>query len=269
MRVLFVIHELALNGAVTALLAQVRALRAAGEEVAVLTPALTGPAAALREAFAATGARLVERAAATEYDVAVGCTVFAAEALGRLVGHLPLVWWIHEGMAGVTFTGANPAVQQLLGRVDRLVFPSRGAVERIWPVLLGALPPGRVEVIPALVPFPEPGPVADKPPGRVRVLCVGSIYPRKRQGDLVAAIAALGPAAPVECVLAGEMVAIEPAAESLIAAGADRFHRTGGLEPADGDRKPAPAGAAGYSRAGRGAPLWSGAHHRPVHRRAA
>jgi hypothetical protein len=59
MRVLFIIHELALNGAVTALLAQTRALIGAGEQVSVLIPPLHGPAAALQEMFLAAGARLV------------------------------------------------------------------------------------------------------------------------------------------------------------------------------------------------------------------
>lgn len=232
MRVLFVIHELALNGAVTALLAQVRALAAAGNQVTVLAPAVTGRAAALREDFLAAGAAVVARTTAAEHDVAVGCTVFAAEALATLVGHLPLVWWIHEGEGGVEYLVARPAMRQLLGRVDRLVFPGRGTVERVWAGLLGGLPPGRADVIPALVAPPVAGPAAAKAAGRVRVLCVGSIYPRKRQGDLIAAVAALGPAAPVECVLAGERVQLDPAAESLIAANADRFLLPGGLAPA-------------------------------------
>ena len=232
MRVLFVIHELALNGAVTALLAEVRALAAAGEQVTVLAPAVTGSAAALREEFLAAGAAVVARAAAAEHDVAVGCTVFAAEALGKLAGHLPLVWWIHEGQVGVEHVIARPMMRQVLGQVDRLVFPSRGTVERVWAGLLAGLPPGRVEVIPALVPPPIAGPAVVKASGQVRVLCVGSLYPRKRQADLIAAVAALGPGTPVECVLAGEQVLLEPAAESLIAAHAHRFVLPGGLPPA-------------------------------------
>ncbi|HUC19752.1 MAG TPA: glycosyltransferase family 4 protein [Acetobacteraceae bacterium] len=231
MRVLFITHELALNGAVTALLAQTRALIAAGEQVSVLTPPLMGPAAALRKTFLAAGARLISKAEAREHDVAVGCTILAADALARLVGHLPVVWWIHEGAIGVQYMMANPGAYQLLDRVNRLVFPSRGTVDHVWAVLLSPLPPGRVEVIPALVSPPVPGVAAEKAAGRVRVLCVGSIYPRKRQADLLAAIVALGPSAPVECVLAGERVMLEHAAQSLLTAHANRFVLTGGLTP--------------------------------------
>ncbi len=231
MRVLFLIHELALNGAVVALLSQVRHLVETGARVSVLTPALDGSAAALREEFVSAGAELIGRTSTDEHDVAVGCTVFAAEALAGLVGRIPLVWWIHEGRAGMQHVLAHPKVAALLGAADKVVFPSRGTVERIWAPLLSSLPPGRVQVIPALVPPPEPGPAAPKPAGRMRVLCVGSVYPRKRQVDLVRAVAALGSDAPVECVLAGELVRLDPPGDAIVAADPGRFVLSGGLPP--------------------------------------
>ena len=232
MRVLFVIHELALNGAVTALLTEVRALTAAGAQVTLLVPELAGDAAALVPDFAAAGAAIRTRTAAADHDVAVGCTVFAVDALASLAGHLPLVWWIHEGMAGVRHVLGHAAGMGLLGRVERLVFPGRATVEQVWAPLLAGLPPGRVEVIPALVPPPGPGAAAEKPAGRLRILCVGSVYPRKRQADLIGAVAALGPAAPVEVVLAGAVVRLDPPGEALAAADPGRFHLAGGLAPA-------------------------------------
>ena len=232
MRVLFVIHELALNGAVTALLAQIRALVAEGARVTVLTPPLDGEAAALRAEFAAAGATLVAATTAADHDIAVGCTVFAADALGALAGALPFVWWIHEGMAGVRHVLAHKDGMRLLGGAARLVFPARATVEQVWAGTLLGLPPGRVEIIPALVPSPEPGPAAPKPDGRVRVLCVGSVYPRKRQADLIAAVAAFGPAAPVECVFAGSLVRLDPPGDRLAAADPDRFRFAGGQTPA-------------------------------------
>ncbi|MDE2005394.1 MAG: glycosyltransferase family 4 protein [Rhodospirillales bacterium] len=232
MRVLFVIHELALNGAVTALLSQTRALLARGDEVTLLVPELAGDAAALAEDFRAAGARLATRVTAAEFDVAVGCTVFAADALAALAGHLPFVWWIHEGLAGVRHVLAHPSGLGLIGRAARLVFPGRASAEQTWAPLLAGLPPGRVEVIPALVAPPDSGPAAEKPAGRLRILCVGSVYPRKRQSDLIAAVAALGPAAPIECVLAGAVVRLDPPGEALAAADPARFRLVGGLAPA-------------------------------------
>ena len=231
MRVLFVIHELALNGAVTALLAQAGALAAQGARVSVLTPTLTGEAAALREAFTEAGVTLITSADTADHDIAVGCTVFATDALAALAGRLPFVWWIHEGMAGVRHVLGHADGMRLLGAAARLIFPARATAEQVWGGLLLGLPPGRVEVIPALVPPPVPGPAAEKPAGRLRVLCVGSVYPRKRQADLVAAVTALGPAAPVECVFAGSVVRLDPPGDRLAAADTERFRFPGGLAP--------------------------------------
>ena len=236
MRVLFVIHELSLNGAVTTLVSQVRHLAAAGARVTVVTPKLEGAAAALQPAVCAAGAALVTETTTDEHDVAVGCTVFAAEALAGMVGRLPLVWRIHEGWAGVQHVLANPKAVALLGAVDRLVFPSRGAVERIWAPLLSGLPPGRVAVVPPLLPPPEAGDAAPKAAGRKRVLCVGSIHPRKRQGDLVRAMAVFGPSAPVECVLVGERLQLDAPAEAIVAAHPERFVLPGALPPEEVQR---------------------------------
>ena len=236
MRVLFVIHELSLNGAVTTLVSQVRHLVAAGALVTVVTPQLEGAAAALRADILAAGATLVTGTTTDEHDVAVGCTIFAVDALAGMVGRLPLVWRIHEGWAGAQHVLANPKAVALLSAVDRLVFPSRGVVERIWAPLLSGLPPGRVAVVPPLLPPPEAGEAAPKATGRKRVLCVGSIHPRKRQGDLVRAMAALGPTAPVECVLVGERGQLDPPADTIVAAHPERFVLPGALPPEEVQR---------------------------------
>jgi glycosyltransferase involved in cell wall biosynthesis len=229
MRAVFIIHELSLNGAVIALLQLVRRMRAGGDSVAILTPRLTGAATALEGAFREAGAEIVTSVVRNQYDVAVGCTIFAAGMLGRLVGRMPTVWWIHEGQIGVNILIGRPSAMQTLMGVGKLIFPSRGVVERIWSPLLGRLPPGRVEVIPCAVPPPPPGPAMARQPGRARVICVGSICPRKRQVDLVQAIARLQ-GAPLECILVGENLGLDPPGDELVAAHPDRFVLTGGIQ---------------------------------------
>ncbi|MEO9191040.1 MAG: hypothetical protein ABI224_13740, partial [Acetobacteraceae bacterium] len=108
MRVLFIIHELAFNGAVVALYEQARRLLADGHAVRVLTPRLEGSAAALLGRFEAAGIAVGHSVAWAEHDVAVGCTVFTADALFDLIGRVPVVWWIHEGLAGVRMVLAQP-----------------------------------------------------------------------------------------------------------------------------------------------------------------
>ncbi len=230
MRVVFSIHELALNGAVTALLQQVRHMRARGDSVTIATPPLTGAAAALEAPFRETGAEIVNTLSVDQHDVAVGCTVFAAEVLEQLAGRMPTVWWIHEGRAGLHAVIGRPPAMQTLMRVGKLIFPSRGVVERIWTPLLANLPPGRVEVIPPSVAPPPHGEAVARQPGRARVVCVGTLYPRKRQVDLVRAVSMLH-GAPLECVLIGDHVALDPPADELIRADPARFVLTGGLQP--------------------------------------
>jgi glycosyltransferase involved in cell wall biosynthesis len=229
-RALFVIHELALNGAVTALLQQVRRMRARGDHVTVATPQLEGPVAALLPQFRETGAEITRVLDLKGHDIVVGCTIFVGGVLQSCVGRLPTAWWIHEGRVGVEILLGRPQGRQLLQRVGKLIFPSRITMERIWAPLLVGLPPERVEVVPCFVPRPAQGPPAPKRPNRGLVVCVGSVYPRKRQVDLLRAVAML-PNAPLDCALVGEFTALDAPGDDIVRSDPARFILTGGLAP--------------------------------------
>jgi glycosyltransferase involved in cell wall biosynthesis len=230
MRALFFIHELGLNGAVIALLHQVRALRARGHAVTIVTGPLDG-GAPLEAAFRDTGAAIAHDLPADAHDVAIGCTVFAADRLNELTGKIPTAWWIHEGRAGIQAMFDHPAWLPTVLRVDKLIFPSRGVVERIWTPFLGQALPGRVEVVPNIVPPPAPGGPARRRPGlHGRVVCVGTVCPKKRQVDLVLAVGLLN-RPPVECVLIGDNLELEPTGHEVIRLRSDQFVLTGPLPP--------------------------------------
>lgn len=206
-------------------------MRARGDQVTVATPALNGPGAALLAEFVATGANMTHVIDASGHDIVVGCTLFTATAMRACVGRIPTAWWIHEGRAGVTEIAGKPGMLQTLHRVGKLIFPSRVVAERIWHPLLGTLPPGRVDIVPCAVPPPPPSvaPV-EKREGRARVLCVGSVYPRKRQTDLLRAVAML-PGAPLDCVLVGQVTALEAPGGDIVKSDPDRFILAGGQTP--------------------------------------
>ncbi|MGH7211161.1 MAG: glycosyltransferase, partial [Acetobacteraceae bacterium] len=227
---LFIIHELAFNGAVVALYEQARRLLANGHAVRVLTPRLDGPAAAQLNRFEAAGIAVAQSAVWSEHDVVVGCTIFAADALFDLIGRRPVVWWIHEGMAGVRTVLTQPKAAQVLARADRLVFPSHAVAERLFGSLLAHATPNRVEIVAGIVGPPVPGEAAPKAVGSIRILCVGSIYPRKRQTDLVQAVARLRGAA-LECVLVGDLHTIDEPGASIVQSDPVRYRMTGGLAP--------------------------------------
>src|SRR5579883_165789 len=230
MNILFSIHELALNGAVIALLEQARRLRDRGHGVHVITPALEGPAAALRERFERAGIVLTQSAALDGFDVVIGCTIFAADALHAALGRKPIIWWIHEGYAGLRHILSNPRSAELFARADGLVFPSRAVVETVYAPLLEGAAAGRIEIVPGIVEPPPPGARAEKADGVIRILCVGSVYPRKRQSDLIQAVAALR-GSPIECVFVGHYFAIDEPGKSLADGHPSRFVFPGALMP--------------------------------------
>lgn len=231
MRALFFIHELGLNGAVIALLRQVREMRARGHTVSVLTGPLGSVAAPLERAFQDTGATIVHEFPVEAHDIAIGCTVFAADRLNEVIGRMPTAWWIHEGRAGIQAMFERPASLPTLHQVDKLIFASRGLVERVWAPHLREVLPGRVEVIPYIVPPATEGGEARRRPGiQGRVVCVGTVCPRKRQADLVLAVGLLNKPS-VECVLIGDDLEMEPAGREVICLRPDRFVLTGGLPP--------------------------------------
>lgn len=230
MRALFIIHELALNGAVVALLEQARRMVANGHRVTVLTPPLEGGNAALLHRFHEAGVQVVNTAVAADHDIAVGCTVFAADALHDLLEHLPIVWWVHEGRAGAHYILTHPKAARVMERAGKVIFPSRSVAERVCAIVLGSQTPVHVDVVPGLVPAPPSVASAAKPPGHLRVLCVGTVYPRKRQTDLVQAVAMLR-GRPIECVLVGEVVhPLGGPGEQIARASPERFKLTGGLQ---------------------------------------
>lgn len=227
MHILFAIHELAPNGAVVALLRMVQHLRARGHQVTILRPAASGPAAALEPEFRGVGATLASQVSNfARFDVAVGCTIFADKIMGHLAGTIPTLWWIVEGLLGPAILRERGGLAAL-HQVDRLVFPTAPIHELYWQPLLGQLPPGRVEVIAPAVP-PPPGQPKPRDGVAFRVVCVGSVYPRKRQADLVRAVAQLDRPG-LHCVLVGQFFELEGDADKLVKAQPERFTVTGVL----------------------------------------
>jgi glycosyltransferase involved in cell wall biosynthesis len=68
--------------------------------------------------------------------------------------------------------------------------------------------------------------------GPLRVACVGSIYPRKRQADLIKAIALLRNLS-IECQLVGQMVSLDDEATEIARKSPKRFNFVGQLPHAE------------------------------------
>ena len=52
--------------------------------------------------------------------------------MGNYVGKTPTVLWVHEGIAGVMMVMGSGTAKHVVQNVSKLIFPSRGVVERLW-----------------------------------------------------------------------------------------------------------------------------------------
>jgi glycosyltransferase involved in cell wall biosynthesis len=191
---------------------------------------LSGPAAALSSKFEEAGAELGNSFQLKSFDVVIGCTAFCEKFLHKIVGKIPTIWWIHEARAGFEHVVRSDIALNTLRKVDKIIFPTDSMVETVWPSVLNTLPAGVVEVIPYAVPPPIKNLRIERPRSRFRIVCVGSIYPRKRQADLIRAVHVVGPEK-IECVLIGQFFGLGSFDENIMRDNKETFLMTGGVQP--------------------------------------
>jgi glycosyltransferase involved in cell wall biosynthesis len=160
-------------------------------------------------------------------------TVMAARYVLQTAPTARTVWWIHEGEVGLPILVKSPGSGRAFAAAHAVIFPSAAIRDRVYRSFLLGVPETRLHVVPpGLDPLdaaPEADPSTDRP---IRVITVGSIYPRKRQADLIRAIARLSDL-PVECLLVGGMVQLEKDAVELFKASPGRFAFTGQIAHAE------------------------------------
>ncbi len=234
MRVLLVTHALDTTGATASLLDAATCLTAVGHRVAVLMGENL-PAEKLGQlhGFTEAGIAVIHGFTLDQFDVLVANPLFSAEIILKVAGHLPIMGWIHEGMAGIRMILKQPDALKALHRTNGLVFQTRHGAELYHSLLVG-YPVDQISAVPCAVPMPVPaaGPVASKPAGKIRIVYLGSVYPRKRPSDLVNAVKGLNNPA-VECLFIGEPYTMAPEIETLMVQSPAMFQRTGRLSEAD------------------------------------
>ena len=188
----------------------------------------------LRAAYAASGVTLAARFKVDRETVVVCNTLLAAPYVLQVSGVAPTIWWIHEGEPGVTLLLTHPDAAQAFHRAHAVIFPSATIRDRVYKSFLLGVPDQRLHIIPpGLDPLgpdePPPEPATDR---ATRVICVGSIYPRKCQVDLIMAIARLADL-PIECLLVGRAVDLPGEAREIVEAAPRRYALTGELPHAE------------------------------------
>ncbi len=232
MRVVLLGGEFSMTGAGLLLFRWAAHLRRRGHDVvAVHEPNAAGP---LRDAYLAEGATLSERCEINPDTLVICNTVMAARYVLQTAPTARTVWWIHEGEVGLNILANNPNSQRAFGAAHAVIFPSAAIRDLVYRSYLLGVPASRLHVVPpGLDPFDPTQVPAESPGDRpIRVISVGSIYPRKRQADLIRAVARLTDV-PMECLLVGQKVQLEDEALALAQSAPNRFAFAGQLAHAE------------------------------------
>jgi glycosyltransferase involved in cell wall biosynthesis len=223
MQVVLLGTEFGMTGAAMLLLRWAAHLRRRGHEVVAVHDAkAAGP---LRDAYLA----LAQRFDVDGRMLVICNTVMAARYVLQTAPTARTVWWLHEGEAALSILVRNPGAERAFHAAHAIIFPSAAIRDRVYRSYLLGVPEARQHVVPPGLDPLDPAQVAAEPSPQhrpIRVISVGSVYPRKRQADLIRAVARLTDV-PIECLLVGAMVQLEPDAVALAKAAPDRIAFTG------------------------------------------
>jgi glycosyltransferase involved in cell wall biosynthesis len=215
MHIVLLNTEFSMNGAALLLFRWAEHLAKAGHRITgVHQAAAEGP---LRDAYLAIGAELTERCVVDRNMVAVCNTLMAAPYVQQVAGAARTIWWIHEGEISLGLLASNPNAIAAFRRAHAIILPSAAIRDRVYRSYLFGVPEQRVHIVPPGIdpigaPSRDPGPAPPERP--VRLISVGSVYPRKRQADLIRAVTRLVDL-PIECLLVGKVVKLEDDAVQL------------------------------------------------------
>jgi glycosyltransferase involved in cell wall biosynthesis len=225
MRVLAVTHSLGSNGAAWVLFHLLKAIKSAGGSVDVL---YSGEEL-LVPLFKDAGIRIIDRAQTAEYDVALVNTLPDHARVAELAAALPVLFWVHEGVAGRD-NGLAEATEWIRAfrHSSRIVFDCQWQYDTVFKSFLGAIESHRIShVSPAFI-APPPG-HAESVRNPASIISLGTLYPRKRPADLVEAVVRLN-TPNVHCTLVGDHSSLDsngPRMSQLLAENHSLFTLTG------------------------------------------
>lgn len=190
MRVLAVTHSLGSNGAAWCLARLLVAVKESGGAADVVYSGNELLVPYLRD----HGVGIITQAQTGSYDVAVVNTLLDHERVLQLSPALPVVFWVHEGvLTRDNLLGSATAWMQAFRASARLVFDTASQPEQVFKSFLDGVDDHRIQVV-APSPNITPGNALrqDRNYAGHQIVSVGSVYPRKRPADLVAAVLRMG-----------------------------------------------------------------------------
>lgn len=141
-----------------------------------------------------------------QYDVAVVNTLLDIELVEKLSISMPVVLWAHEG--NTLLFNWNIPLSKLthnFSKCNQIIFQTNWQSEHVFKSFLNHLPPERIQHIPSgVVTEGIPYKNSHKLSTLIKIISVGSVYPRKRQMDLVNVVDNLAKQYPIECSIVGD-----------------------------------------------------------------
>lgn len=212
-------HDYTISGASLLLYKLAERLIDAGHLVDVMSVTTTpGP---LSEMFRQIGAGFPETIHSDNYDLCIGNTIFTGKVIGQFAPVMRTVWWIHEAENGLgTVLMDPPGYRQVFESVDSIIVQTPHAFDNLYRSFTYKCPKERLHVIPNGISIPD-GILPQPASGKFRIVCLGNLDFRKRQGDLIQALWRLNNP-DIELVLVGRMEWISDEANELLNGKADQ-----------------------------------------------
>ncbi|WP_034296384.1 glycosyltransferase family 4 protein [Herbaspirillum sp. RV1423] len=225
MKILLLNDEFYTTGASTAMLRLAERL-VQNHEVFVM-PRIDGEGE-VRKKFEALGIPIVKNIQSV--DLVVANTLMAGAHVAEAAPKCPVVWWIHEAEVGRDMILRFPQLAPGFKHASHIVFQTE--YQRI---VYGSFlfdSPATVHVMPfwndAIYKYEDLQPM---PKQKKRIVCIGTIEPRKRMEDTIMAVDAMEADLrnDIECVFIGKYLQLSDGAKKLADAFPERYRMLGEL----------------------------------------
>jgi glycosyltransferase involved in cell wall biosynthesis len=141
-----------------------------------------------------------------EYDVALVNTLLDIEFVTKLSPSMQVVLWVHEG--NTLLFNWNIGLSSLVrgfAQCSRIVFQTTWQSEHVFKSFIDHLPAQRIQHVPSgVVTEGVPHKSSHAINGPIKLITLGTVYPRKRQIDLIHAVDQLAAKYTIECYVLGD-----------------------------------------------------------------
>jgi len=207
MRILVATHSFGHNGAAFILKVALNYwIKKLGWQIDVLvTPSMQQAWGAV---FLEIGVRPILRTdSKINYKFVLINTIIDAPNIEQFFGKLPIVLWVHEGVS-VVYNSTKLPIDwvRLFSKINVLIFDCEWQVAAVFRSFIHHLPEQRIKVVSCGVKSPDVIPIKQiSPSNKLRLINIGSVYDRKRQTDLAAAVINLTKKIDIDCIFIGDL----------------------------------------------------------------